>query len=127
MKSTADLGTIPALVALVVVCGSVASLHGQSRPTSTSPVAAAAAAIVLGPIDVSGQVVDDETGKPISQFSQQGGRVDDKDPSQVHWGYSLQTQSKNPKGQFTSHIDWAGGWRERIIAGGYISQPILSE
>jgi hypothetical protein len=79
------------------------------------------------PIDISGQVVDDETGKPISQFAQEGGRVDEKDPSQIHWGYSLQTQSKNPKGQFSAHLDWAGGWRERIVASGYVSQPILTE
>ena len=82
---------------------------------------------VIESIELSGRVVDDATGKPVSNFSIQGGRVDDKDPAKITWGYSLETRGSNPKGEFSAHLGWSAGWRSRIVAGGYVSQPILTE
>jgi uncharacterized protein (TIGR03067 family) len=82
---------------------------------------------VIESIQVSGHVVDDATGKPVTNFSIQGGHVDAKDPAKITWGYSLSTRGRNPKGTFSTRLRWSGGWRSRIIAGGYVSQPILTE
>ncbi|MCX5676799.1 MAG: TIGR03067 domain-containing protein [Planctomycetota bacterium] len=82
---------------------------------------------VIESIELSGRVVDDATGKPVSNFSIQGGRVDDKDPAKITWGYSLETRGSNPKGEFSAHLGWSAGWRSRIVAGGYVPQPILTE
>ena len=38
------------------------------------------------PITVYGQVIDDETGKPVTSFDTQGGHVDEKDPKKGHLG-----------------------------------------
>jgi beta-lactamase regulating signal transducer with metallopeptidase domain/protocatechuate 3,4-dioxygenase beta subunit len=77
-------------------------------------------------IDFSGVVVDDATGKPVSNFSVQGGRVDEKDLTKMTWGYTLQTTTNpNPTGRFSSRVDWSGGWRSRIVADGYVGEPIM--
>ncbi|HSH93720.1 MAG TPA: carboxypeptidase-like regulatory domain-containing protein [Roseimicrobium sp.] len=77
-------------------------------------------------IDISGTVVDDATGKPVSNFSVQGGKVDDKDPTKITWGYTLETTtSSNPTARFSSRVQWSGGWRSRIVANGYVGEPIL--
>lgn len=78
------------------------------------------------PIEVHGQVVDDATGKPIERFEQQGGHVDPKDATKITWGYYLRSDG-SPEGRFDANIDWTGGWRARILAGGYVPQPILIE
>jgi beta-lactamase regulating signal transducer with metallopeptidase domain/Leucine-rich repeat (LRR) protein len=79
-------------------------------------------------IDVSGQVLDDETGKPVGQFVVQAGLVDKKDPTKITWGYSeTRTTSENREGTFSQHIDWGAGWRARIIAAGYLPQPIFEK
>jgi len=82
---------------------------------------------VVESLEVSGQVVDDATGEPVTNFSIQGGRVDARDPAKVTWGYTLQTSSRNPNGQFSTQMAWSAGWRSRIIAAGYVSQPILTQ
>lgn len=76
-------------------------------------------------VQLSGHVVDDATGKPVSNFSIQGGLVDKKDPTKITWGYSLETRSSNPEGVFDSRLDWGAGWRSRIVAGGYTPEPTL--
>lgn len=79
-------------------------------------------------IDVSGQVLDDETGKPVGQFVVQAGLVDKKDPTKITWGYSeTRTTSPNAEGTFSQRIDWGAGWRARIIAAGYLPQPIFDK
>jgi beta-lactamase regulating signal transducer with metallopeptidase domain/Leucine-rich repeat (LRR) protein len=79
-------------------------------------------------IDVSGQVLDDETGKPVGQFVVQAGLVDKKDPTKITWGYAeTRTTSPNSEGTFSQHIDWGAGWRARIIAAGYLPQPIFAK
>jgi uncharacterized protein (TIGR03067 family) len=82
---------------------------------------------VIESIELSGRVVDDATGKPVSNFSIQGGHVDEKDPAKITWGYTLETRGSNPKGEFSTNLGWSAGWRSRIVASGYVSQPILTE
>jgi len=77
-------------------------------------------------IEIRGQVVDDATGKPISNFAIQGGHVDEKDPAKITWGYTLETRGSNPTGEFSTTLDWFAGWRSRIVASGYLSEPILT-
>ncbi len=79
-------------------------------------------------VRILGKVVDDATGKPIPQFVEQGGRVDPKDPTKVQWGFSEgRTEGPNADGIFRDAIDWAGGSRLRILADGYLPQPVLTE
>ena len=102
-----------------------------ARPTKFAAEAGKSTLIVLErvieQIEISGHVVDDATGEPVTNFSIQGGHVDDKDPAKITWGYSLSTRGRNPKGEFSTRLRWSAGWRSRIIAGGYVSQPILTE
>jgi len=79
----------------------------------TEEVAEAATRV---PVELSGHVIDDATGKPLPYFAIQGGYEN-------HW-YWLQMQESTPNGAFSI---WApGGWA-RIVAMGYLSQPILME
>lgn len=84
------------------------------------------AATLRASIEVSGHVVDAATGKPISNFAIQGGRVDAQDPAKITWGYTLETRGSNPTGVFSATLQWSAGWRSRIVASGYASQPILT-
>ena len=73
------------------------------------------------------RVVDGETGRPIEQFVVEYGQVDDKDPTKVRWGPTRSgTNSPNPEGRF-SEVQWGGGRRARILATGYLPQPILDQ
>ena len=76
------------------------------------------------PITVSGKVLDDETGKPITAMMIQSGKIDAKDPKKITWGYTHRnTRSKT--GRFSTSIRWSQGWTARIVADGYIPQPVL--
>ena len=105
--------------------------RAAARPTKFAAESGKSTLIVLERVieslEVSGHVVDDVTGKPVSNFSIQGGHVDEKDPAKITWGYTLETRGSNPKGVFSTRLRWSGGWRSRIIAGGYVSHPILTE
>ena len=77
---------------------------------------------------VNGQVVDDETGRPIESFIYQGGRVDDKAPAKIRWGYfESRAMPVQPEGKLDATIDWNDEWRWRIVAPGYLPQPILDK
>lgn len=77
------------------------------------------------PIKVRGKVVDDVTGKPIERIVIQAGRVESGDLQKVTWGYS-EYSSSSPEGAFTYNILWGHGWTGRVVADGYIPQPILT-
>ncbi|MCX5670385.1 MAG: TIGR03067 domain-containing protein, partial [Planctomycetota bacterium] len=102
-----------------------------TRPTKFAAESGKSTLIVLEhvfpSIEISGRVVDDATGKPVTNFSTQGGQVDAKDPAKITWGYWMQTDGTNPQGVFSARLDWSGGGRARILASGYVSQPILTE
>jgi len=102
-----------------------------ARPTKFAAESGKSTLIVLEhvfpSIEISGRVVDDATGKPVTNFSTQGGQVDAKDPAKITWGYWMQTDGTNPQGVFSARLDWSAGGRARILASGYVSQPILTE
>ena len=76
-------------------------------------------------IEIRGKVVDAATGKPITQFVEQGGMVRG---GAIEWGFwEKRTGSPIPDGAFTANLDWADGHRMRIVADGYASQPVLIE
>jgi hypothetical protein len=75
-------------------------------------------------VEVVGKVVDAETGKPVEAFITQAGKFDPKDPKNVTWGFS---ETRNTSAGFSATIRWNEGWTARILADGYVPQPVLSE
>jgi hypothetical protein len=75
-------------------------------------------------VEVVGKVVDAETGKPVEVFITQAGHFDPKDPKNVTWGFS---ETRNTSGGFSATIRWNEGWTARILADGYVPQPVLGE
>ena len=95
-------------VALVLAC--LLPMRVQSHPPQS--------------VEVVGKVVDAETGKPVGAFIIQAGKFDPKDPNNVTWGFS---ETRNTADGFSATIKWNEGWTARILADGYVPQPILSE
>ncbi|NQT40204.1 MAG: carboxypeptidase regulatory-like domain-containing protein, partial [Planctomycetes bacterium] len=75
---------------------------------------------------VRGKVVDDVTGKPVANFITQAGKFDPADPAKVVWGYS-ETRGGWKSSTFSATVRWPEGWTARIVAPGYLPQPILAE
>jgi hypothetical protein len=75
-------------------------------------------------VEVFGKVIDAETEKPIEAFITQAGKFDPKDPKNVTWGF---TETRSSSGSFSATIRWNEGWTARILADGYVPQPILGE
>jgi hypothetical protein len=69
--------------------------------------------------------LDDVTGKPIRRLITQGGKFDPSDPGKVTWGYS-EGRSSSPEGLFSTTIRWGDGWTARILADGYLPQPVIT-
>jgi uncharacterized protein (TIGR03067 family) len=105
--------------------------RAAARPTKFAAEPGKSTLIVLRrvneSIELSGRVLDDATGKPVPNFSVQGGQVDAKDPAKITWGYWMMTGGPRPNGDFSANVGWSAGGRARILAGGYVSQPILTE
>ncbi len=75
---------------------------------------------------IRGTVVDDATGQPIGPITVQGGKFNLDNPSEVTWGYT-ESRSSRKNGQFRATVRWPEGWTARIIADGYIPQPVLTK
>jgi len=79
-----------------------------------------------GIIELSGNVVDDLTGLPVTEFALQWGQSKDLD-SEIVWGYGL-TTSITPRrdGQFRESRSFTAGRKVslRILANGYLPQPV---
>src|SRR5262245_10552722 len=82
-------------------------------------------AAVSPSVEIFGKVVDDATGKPVEGFITQAGHFDPKDPKNVTWGFSETRNSSSSS--FSATIKWNEGWTARILADGYIPQPVISE
>jgi hypothetical protein len=106
--------------AFVVTC--LWAALAQSQPPDGSKDDRPAAA--PDSVEVFGKVVDAETGKPVEAFITQAGKFDPKDPKNVTWGFS---ETRNTSGGFSATIKWNEGWTARILADGYVPQPVLSE
>lgn len=76
-------------------------------------------------VTIRGKVVDDATGKPIERLVTQAGKFDPADPTKVTWG-GVENRSEARDGSFSATVRWAEGWTYRIVADGYISQPVLT-
>ena len=81
-------------------------------------------AVVPQSVEVFGKVVDAETGNPVEAFITQAGKFDPRDPKNVTWGFS---ETRNTSGGFRATVKWNEGWTARILADGYVPQPVLSE
>jgi beta-lactamase regulating signal transducer with metallopeptidase domain len=76
-------------------------------------------------VTVRGTVVDAETGRPITRFVEQGGQVDPKDPKRITWGFTeTRTEGENLTGTFRSTLGGDFRFRIRILADGYVPQPV---
>lgn len=72
-------------------------------------------------------VVDDETGKPITNFIIQAGKIESEDPLKITWGFSESSSSAAQKGKYQAHIRWKAGWTARVLANGYLPFPIVTK
>jgi hypothetical protein len=109
-----------ATAALVLAC--LWSTQVQSQPAEETKNERPAAPPQS--VEVVGKVIDAETGKPVEVFITQAGRFDPKNPKNVTWGFSA---TGNASGRFSARIEWNEGWTARILADGYVPQPVLSE
>src|SRR5262245_46246980 len=97
-SSTAIVASVirsAAPVALVVTC--LWSSRAQSQPPDRSTNGPPAAAPQS--VEVSGRVVDAESGKPVEAFITQAGKFDPKDPKNVTWGSS---ENRTTSGHFSA-------------------------
>src|SRR5579872_3906170 len=102
-------------VALVWAAHVQAEPPGDAQDDDPAPPAA---------VEVFGQVVDDETGKPVMGFITQAGKFDPKDPGKVTWGF---TETRTASKSYSATIRWSEGWTARILADGYVPQPLVSK
>jgi Zn-dependent protease with chaperone function len=91
------------------------------------PGPAAAAPEELPMTQISGRVVDDETGEPVERFGLQSGFVKEGDPLDVTWGGG-RSAGRRPGGRFSVRAGWGRGRRwHRVLADGYVPEPITPE
>lgn len=107
-------------VTLVLACAWSVPVQSQPAVETQNDRPAAAPESV----EVFGKVIDAETGQPVEAFITQAGKFDPKDPKKVTWGFS---ETRNTSGGFRATIQWTAGWTARILADGYIPQPVLNE
>lgn len=74
---------------------------------------------------IRGKVLDDVTGEPIGKLIIQGGKFEAADPKNVTWGYS-EGRASARDGSFSTTVRWDEGWTARILADGYIPQPVIT-
>jgi protocatechuate 3,4-dioxygenase beta subunit len=75
-------------------------------------------------VTVFGRVLDAETGEPVKNFIVQGGRFDPDKPGDYSWGYS---ESRRRSERFSATVQWNKGWTARILADGYLPQPVITK
>ncbi|MBC7853184.1 MAG: hypothetical protein IAF94_07090, partial [Pirellulaceae bacterium] len=94
---------------------------GLLEPAVKAPAKAEAKAV-----SIRGKAVDDETDKPVAPLVVQAGKFDKADPTKVTWGYS-ENRSSATNGSFSTTVRWSDGWTARIIADGYLPQPVVTK
>src|SRR5438128_493455 len=105
------------VVVALAFCGSTAFAMRPSTSPSVSPM-----------VQVSGRVVDDETGKAIEHFSIEWGWPN-PGHEKVNWGGMTDNSSRRPNGKFSSQSGWQKDQKiwARIVAPGYVAQPVTPE
>ena len=78
-------------------------------------------------VSIRGRVLDAESGEPITKFITQAGKFDPKDPTKVQWGFSQGSSGAAREGRFSTTIRWKAGWTSRILADGYLPQPVVTK
>jgi hypothetical protein len=121
-RTAIDAFLVRSAAPLALVLASLWATRVQSQP----PVDAKndQPAVVPQSVEVFGKVVDAETGKPVEAFITQAGKFDPRNPMNVTWGFS---ETRNTSGSFSAMVKWNEGWTARILADGYVPQPVLSE
>ena len=75
-------------------------------------------------VTVFGRVLDADTGEPVKNFIVQGGRFDPEKPGEYSWGYS---ENRSQSERFSATVQWNKGWTARILADGYLPQPLITQ
>ena len=75
-------------------------------------------------VTVFGRVLDADTGEPVKNFIVQGGRFDPDKPGDYSWGYS---ERRSRSERFSATLQWNKGWTARILADGYLPQPVITK
>ena len=109
----------------VITVKKPAAVARPAEEAKPDDAAAAAAKPAAATVTVSGKVVDDATGEPVGRLIVQGGKFDPADPTKVTWGY-FESRSSGRDGSFSTTVRWSEGWTARIVAEGYLPQPVLA-
>jgi RNA polymerase sigma factor (sigma-70 family) len=105
---------------------------GRLRAQQSEPAVAPASAttqVATAFVEFQGQVVDDQTGKPVTEFALQQGAADPQKSEEIAWGFSLKTSSRWREGRFQSRNGWPTGRKVwlRVLADGYVPQSVTAE
>ncbi len=120
-----------ALVSIVPVAGLPAA-DAKAPAKSAKKPAAPPTAAEQGWVEFRGQVVDDETGRPVEQFGMQWGWPPDPpdpgNPSRMIWGGGM-SSSRHSEGRFSARSGAQAGRKTglRILADGYLPQPVTPD
>ncbi len=102
---------------------------GEGGEAADESDAAEVAAPEKATVELSGRVVDDETGELVKGFALQEGWPDPKDPSKISWGGGTHHSSLHENGSFSVQQGMHKGrilWL-RVLADGYLPQPVTPE
>ena len=77
-------------------------------------------------LKIHGNVVDIESGRPITDFVLQAGSPDPNAPERTIWGSGESHSSPNPEGSLDHTYIEEGEWC-RVLAAGYVPQPITEK
>ena len=64
-------------------------------------------------------------GNPIKHYIVQAGHFKPGKPREVEWGYS--ERRSFGEGRFRTTVRWQEGWTARVVADGYLPQPIIHQ
>jgi beta-lactamase regulating signal transducer with metallopeptidase domain len=100
-------------------------IQPKKEPDKPKPALPTAETPAQKPVTIRGKAIDAETGKPIERLMVQSGKFDPADPTKVTWGFTLDRPGSRG-GSFSASVRWAGGWTSRVLADGYIPQPVVT-
>lgn len=109
--------------------GQTSSAPGEDKATAPpdKPVASPNAEIrpkAVRQMDISGKVVDDITGEPISPVHVQTGAIDKLDRNKVNWFSGLKSGPKRDN-TFGVGLPRGGGFAARVVADGYRPEAVI--
>lgn len=117
-----ELGESPVVDITLKIWGNEAVAANKEKKTAETEKSESPS-----PVSVFGRVVDAETGEPITKFITQAGKFDPKKPEDVTWGFSEGSSTAASKGRFSTTVRWQAGWTARILADGYLPQPVITK